>query len=64
MNRASALKALDDAMADEMKLLFHVFVQGFETNDKHSTDRFRNGLKIHLAAYTAAEQAITETIGE
>jgi len=39
-------------------------VRGFESDDKKSTDRFRNGLKIHNAAYAVAEQAIKDLVGE
>jgi hypothetical protein len=64
VNRASALKALDDAMVDEMRIMVSVLVRGFESDDKKSTDRFRNGLKIHNAAYAVAEQAIKDLVGE
>lgn len=62
MNQATALKALDEAMVDEIKNEVSVLVRGFESNEDGALDRFRNGLKIHLVAYAAAEQAIKDTI--
>jgi hypothetical protein len=65
VNRASALKALDDAMADGIKLMLNILVQGVEGNNpKAAEERFNNGLRFHLTAYSLAEKSINEIIGE
>lgn len=65
MNRATALKYLDDAMSDGMNKMLGILVQGIENNDsKAAIQRFNNGLHFYMTAYSLAEKSIKEIIGE
>lgn len=57
MTREKLLAALDEAFADQIRLLFKVLCLDSST-DRRGIDRFEEGLNITLTAYGKAAEVI------
>ncbi len=64
MKREAALKALDDALGNEMGLMISVLVTNITSRDGSSLEKFSNGLSSLIKAYDGASKIIAEKLNE
>ena len=64
MKREPALKALDEALNDEMGLLVRVLAGNITARDAGALDKFGNGFSSLVKAYDGASKIITDKLVE
>jgi hypothetical protein len=64
MKRETALKALDNALDDEMGLLIRVMAGNITARDPQALDKFGNGFGSLVKAYDGAAKIITDKLVE
>lgn len=65
MNRADAMRAIDDAFADGLKKMFAVLVDGLiEGETSKAIKAFTGGLSFHDEAHAKASAAIEQIFPE
>lgn len=64
MKRETALKALDEAINDEMGLLVRVLAGNITGRDPQALDKFSNGFSSLVKAYDGITKIITDKLVE
>jgi hypothetical protein len=64
MKRDVAMKALDEALGDEMGLLVRVLAGNMTARDTQALDKFANGFTSLVKAYDGASKIIADKLVE